>query len=109
VNVVDRQGGDCYARSQVRFGEMRESIRIVARAIVDGMPEGPINGASPSSCRADQDTAGQVYVGIETPRGELGTWSSPTATRGRTPYRLKIRPPSLHALSALPYILPGAR
>jgi NADH:ubiquinone oxidoreductase subunit D len=23
------------------------------------------------------------------------------------PYRLKIRPPSLHALSALPYIIPG--
>ncbi len=24
------------------------------------------------------------------------------------PYRLKIRPPSLHALSTLPYVLPGA-
>ncbi len=49
---------------------------------------------------------GQHYVGIETPRGELGTYVIADGTAAR-PYRLKIRPPSLHDLSALPYILPG--
>ena len=52
--------------------------------------------------------AGQVYVGIETPRGELGTWLiGGGANKGASPYRLKIRPPSLHSLSVIPYLLPG--
>ena len=99
------QGGDCLARAKVRVGELRESIRLV-RALVDGMPEGGINGGKPVKLPVlYKIPAGQTYVAIETARGELGTWLIADGTQ--FPYRLKIRPPSLHALSALPYILPG--
>jgi NADH-quinone oxidoreductase subunit D len=108
VRVAVAQGGDCFARTQVRFGEMRESIRL-ARAAIDGMPEGPIGGGKPIRQPGQaKATGGQVYVGIETPRGELGAYVIGGGDAPTCPYRLKIRPPSLHALSALPYILPGA-
>ena len=108
VNVAVGSGGDCLARAKVRFAEMRESLRLV-RAALDGLPEGPICGYKPIR-QPTQATAtgGQVYVGIETPRGELGTFVIGGGDPPTCPHRLKIRPPSLHALSALPYILPGA-
>jgi NADH-quinone oxidoreductase subunit D len=106
VNVVTAKGGDCLARARVRIGEMRESVRIV-REIVDGVPEGSINAGKPVKLPVQTKIPpGQVYVAIETPRGELGTYLVSDGTQ--FPYRLKIRPPSLHALSALPYIVPGA-
>jgi len=49
--------------------------------------------------------AGEAYVAIESPRGELGTWV--VSDGSPKPYRAKIRPPSYHALSALPWLLPG--
>lgn len=107
VNVVVGHGGDCRARAEVRFAEMRESLRLVRDAI-DGVPEGPINGYKPiRQPTMAKATGGQVYVGIETPRGELGTFVIGGGDTPTSPYRLKIRPPSLHSLSALPYILPG--
>jgi NADH-quinone oxidoreductase subunit D len=106
VNVVTATGGDCLARAQVRIGEMRESVRLV-REIVDAVPEGSINAGKPVKLPVQTKIPpGQVYVAIETPRGELGTYLVSDGTQ--FPYRLKIRPPSLHALSALPYIVPGA-
>lgn len=105
VNVAVAKAGDCYARSEVRVAEIRESIRL-CRLFVDGMPEGPINSGKPTKLPVQTKIpVGQTYVGIETPRGELGTWLIADGTQN--PYRLKIRPPSLHSLSALPYILPG--
>jgi NADH-quinone oxidoreductase subunit D len=106
VNVVTGVGGDCLARAQVRLGELRESIRLV-REMVDNLPEGSINSGKPIKVPVQTKIAsGQAYVAIETPRGELGTYL--IADGSHLPYRLKIRPPSLHALSALPYIVPGA-
>jgi NADH-quinone oxidoreductase subunit D len=105
VNVAVAQGGDCFARAKVRFDEMKESCRLVTE-MVDGVPEGPINGGKPTKLPVQTKVpAGQTYVGIETARGELGTWLIADGTAN--PYRLKIRPPSLHAVSAIPYILPG--
>jgi NADH-quinone oxidoreductase subunit D len=105
VNVATARGGDCRARAQVRAAELRESIRLVEQ-LVDGVPEGPINSGKPVKLPVQTKiAAGQTYVGIETPRGELGTFLISDGTQ--FPYRLKIRPPSLHALSALPYVLPG--
>jgi NADH-quinone oxidoreductase subunit D len=105
VRVVTAQGGDCLARAQVRLGEMRESVRLV-RELVDAIPEGSINGYRPVKLPVQTKIPpGQTYVAIETPRGELGTYLISDGTQ--FPYRLKIRPPSLHALSALPYIVPG--
>jgi NADH-quinone oxidoreductase subunit D len=105
VNVSKATGGDCYARSQIRLDEIRESAKLV-KLLVDGVPEGHINGGKATKLPIQTKVpAGQTYVGIETPRGELGTWLIADGTQ--FPYRLKIRPPSLHSLSALPYILPG--
>lgn len=105
VNVAVEQGGDCLARARVRVAELRESVRIV-RALIDNIPEGAINSGKPVKLPIQYKIpAGQAYVGIETPRGELGTWV--IATGDASPFRLKIRPPSLHALSAIPHIVPG--
>ena len=105
VNVVTDAGCDCLARARVRMGEIRESLRLV-REMVDGVPEGSINGGKAIKLPGQAKIpVGQTYTAIETPRGELGAWLVADGTA--SPYRYKIRPPSLHALSALPYILPG--
>ncbi len=108
VNVQTESSGDCWARYKVRVEEMRESIRI-ARSLVDNVPEGPLCGFKPIKSPAQvRIRSGQAYVAIETPRGELGTYViGGGANKNASPYRLKIRPPSLHALASLPYILPG--
>ncbi|MCA9610201.1 MAG: NADPH-quinone oxidoreductase, partial [Myxococcales bacterium] len=108
VKVAVAQGGDCLARTEVRVAEIVESIRLV-RLFLDGIPEGAINGGKPIKLAVQYKVKrGQVYVGIETPRGELGTYVIGGGEGDAKPYRLKFRAPSLHALSALPYILPGA-
>jgi NADH-quinone oxidoreductase subunit D len=109
VHVPVEQGGDCLARARVRMAELRESVRLVG-AFLDGLPEGPICGHRPIKLPGQVKIAsGQLYAAIETPRGELGTYVIAGGGEGNaSPYRLKFRPPSLHALSALPYLLPGA-
>ena len=108
LQVFTDPDGDCAARYRVRVREMRESIRI-ARALIDDVPEGPICGTKPIKLPVQTRIKdGQVYVGTETPRGELGTYVIGGGdNRFASPYRLKIRPPSLHALAAIPYLLPG--
>lgn len=107
VKVAVAEGGDCYARYEVRLEEIRESIRL-ARILVDNIPEGPLSATRALSIVSmHKAKVGQVYVGIETPRGELGTWVIASSAKPASPYRLKIRPPSLHAASVVPYIFPG--
>lgn len=108
VKVFTEKAGDCQARTLVRVREIRESIRIV-RALIDGVPEGPICGHRPIKIAAqDRAAGGQAYTALESPRGELGTYViGGGANKGASPYRLKIRPPSLHAVACLPYVLPG--
>lgn len=109
VNVAVAQEGDVYARFHVRILEMHESIRIV-RELIDSIPEGPICSQKPVKLPgAVKLPAGkQIYTAIESPRGELGTYLiGGGAEKGAAPYRLKIRPPSLHAMAALPYALVG--
>nr|MBP6608399.1 NADH-quinone oxidoreductase subunit D [Deltaproteobacteria bacterium] len=108
VKVASAEGGDCWARSVVRLAELRESLRIV-RTLVDAVPEGPICGYKPIKLVGQvKIPSGQVYSSMESSRGELGTYVIAGGGEGNvSPYRLKIRPPSFHALSALPYLLPG--
>jgi NADH-quinone oxidoreductase subunit D len=104
--AVDRDG-DCLARARVRLRELRESLRL-AGAFLDGLPEGPICGARPTKLPGQVKIAtGQLYAAIESPRGELGTYVIAGGEGNASPYRLKLRTPSLHALSALPHLLPG--
>ena len=105
VRTVTDPGGDVLARYRVRVQEMRESLRI-ATTLVDGIPSGPIMGRKPiETPNAVRPPAGEAYVAIESPRGELGMWV--VSDGSPKPYRAKIRPPSYHALSALPWLLPG--
>jgi NADH:ubiquinone oxidoreductase subunit D len=112
--VFTAKEGDCFARASVRMRELRESIRVV-RAMIDNLPEGPLCGGKtvrqPTQIKIAR---GQAYAAVESPRGELGTYvvagggvGKGGVPDGTAPWRLKIRAPSLHALSALPYILPG--
>jgi NADH-quinone oxidoreductase subunit D len=107
VRVAVDGGGDCLARYKVRVEEIRESIRL-SRLLVDNVPAGPLSATKPLNMVTQfKATAGQVYVGIESPRGELGTWLIASKDKPTSPYRFKIRPPSLHAVSAVPYVFPG--
>jgi len=48
---------------------------------------------------------GEVYVGIEAPKGELGYYI--VSDGSPMPYRMKIRPPSFVNLQALPQLVEG--
>lgn len=101
------QAGDCLARYQLRYLEVVESIRLV-RQLAVGIPEGPISSNKPTKGPTHvKIREGACYVAVESPRGELGTYVIAGGNKGLSPYRLKIRPPSLHALATVPYLLPG--
>ena len=107
VRTAVRTAGDCQARFLCRVDEIRESARL-ARLFLAGLPEGPISGIKPNKGPTSvKIKEGRCYVGLSTPRGELGTYLIAGGNKGLSPYRLKIRPPSLHHLAAIPYILPG--
>lgn len=108
VRVPLETAGDCEARTRVRLAEMRESVRLV-RTMIDGIPEGPLGSRKPIKTNlAEKADRGHAYAAVESPRGELGIYvMGGGANRGASPYRLKIRSPSLHVLSCLPYVLPG--
>jgi NADH-quinone oxidoreductase subunit D len=106
INVPVESGGDAYARYLVRVREMRESIRI-ARTLVQGVPEGPIAALKPVKGPTNvKPKPGKAYASIESARGELGTYV--ISDGSPNPYRCKLRPPSLHAASLLPYLAPGS-
>jgi NADH-quinone oxidoreductase subunit D len=112
--------GDAYDRYLVRMLEMRESCRIVEQAL-DGMPEGPHIADDRKVVlppRAELATsmealihhfklvtegfrvpAGEVYVPVESPRGELGCYL--VSDGGPKPYRCHVRDPSFVNLQAL--------
>jgi NADH-quinone oxidoreductase subunit D len=113
--------GDNYDRFMVRMDEMRQSVRIVEQAL-DGMPEGPWitedrKVALPprhelaTSMEAlihhfklvtegFRVPAGEAYVGIESPRGELGCYV--LADGSSKPARVHMRDPSFVNLQSLP-------
>jgi NADH-quinone oxidoreductase subunit D len=119
------QNGDCYDRYLVRMAEMRESLKIIRQAL-DGLPSGPFRAEGklvppprnrlPVSMEAvihhfklftegPHVPAGEVYVAVESPRGELGHFVVSDG-RGR-PWRLHIRGPSFANLQIAPLVAPG--
>ena len=111
--------GDVYARYKVHMDEMRESTRIVQQAL-DGMPEGPWIIDDRKIVLPPRDELhtsmeslihhfklvtegyrvpeGEVYVAVESPRGELGCYL--VSDGGPKPWRVKFRAPSFVALEA---------
>jgi NADH-quinone oxidoreductase subunit D len=120
VPVYD--GGDVYDRYKVRVDEMRESTRIIAQCLdrLEGMegepwiaddrkvvlpPRHELHTSMESLIHHFKIVTegyrvpeGEVYVAIESPRGEQGCYV--VSDGGTRPWRVKFRPPSFAALEA---------
>ena len=125
--VITRTEGDTFARYTARLDEMRESCKIIHQAL-DKLEDGPILADCPKVCLPPkQDVVnsieglihqfkiitegfkpevGEVYVGIEAPKGELGYYL--ISDGSAQPFRMKIRPPSFVNLQALPQMVEGS-
>jgi NADH-quinone oxidoreductase subunit D len=118
--------GDCFDRYLVRVTEMRESVKICRQAL-DSLPAGPVQTDDrkvmppPKAelaismeavihhfklwTEGIRPPAGEAYVGIESPRGEIGFYVVSDGS-GR-PIRVHERSPSFANLQALPRITEG--
>jgi len=116
--------GDVFARYKVRLDEMRQSLRIVSQ-VLDAIEDGPHRNMDPkitppprkelvSSMEAVihhfklvtqgyKVPAGETYVSIESPRGELGAHI--VSDGGSNPYRMHMRDPSFVNLQSLPVMM----
>ncbi|MCY4164157.1 MAG: NADH-quinone oxidoreductase subunit D [bacterium] len=125
-DVVVGTYGDCFDRYAIRLNEIRESIGIV-RQILDQMPSGDYRVQDkkvtpPPRARIDESMealihhfkiftegfkvpAGEVYVAVESPRGELGCYM--VSDGSGVPYRMHIRGPSFVNLQTLPHMMQG--
>ena len=105
--VPTGEAGDSWARFTQRLQECRESLRIIAQAR-DDLPQGPVQ-------RREEDRSGtespsryageRVYSPTEAPTGELGYFV--IAGEGPTPYRMRVRAPSLYHAALLSPLLAG--
>lgn len=93
--------GDSWDRYRVRMAEMRESMRIIRQAVAD-IPGGPGMAKVPKVLKPG---AGEVYVSIEAPKGELGYFL--VSDGSVQPYRVRVRPPSFLNLQALERMVVG--
>src|SRR6202522_634598 len=89
--------GDVYDRYMIRMLEMRESLKILNQALRD-IPDGPIMDAK-AKIRGFRPKVGEAYGRIESPKGELGFYL--ISDGSGTPYRFRVRPPSLINLTIL--------
>jgi NADH-quinone oxidoreductase subunit D len=94
--------GDTLDRYTVRVEEMRQSVRIIRQAL-DRIPDGPIMAKVP---KVIKPPAGEVYVSVEAPKGELGYFLVSDGTLN--PYRVRVRPPSFLNLQSLKRMAIGA-
>ena len=125
-DVPTQTDGDTYARYLVRIEEMRQSLRIVRKAL-DALPGGPVRTNNPKFVPPPRSELGtsmeavihhfklwtegfqapaeSVYVAIESPRGELGVHLE--GDGGTHPYRIYWRTPSFVNLQVLPLLSKG--
>lgn len=101
VPIATHAHGDTHARYLVRMEEMLHSLDLVG-FFIDTIPDGPTQAKLPKTIKLPE---GQTYFAVEGPRGELGVFI--VGTGGPSPYRLKIRPPSLFNLQVLRHLLVG--
>ena len=125
-DVIVGTYGDNFDRYSIRLNEIRESIKII-RQIVEKMPAGDYRVQDkkvtpPPRGRIDESMEalihhfkvftegfkvpeGEVYVAVESPRGELGCYLVSDGTP--KPYRMHIRGPSFVNLQGLPLMMRG--
>jgi NADH-quinone oxidoreductase subunit D len=123
-DVIVGTYGDCFDRYAIRLNEIRESFNII-RQILDAMPAGDYRVQDkkvtpPPRARIDESMealihhfkiftegykvpAGEVYVPVESPRGELGCYI--VSDGSSNPYRMHVRAPSFANLQALPHMM----
>ena len=111
---------DTFDRYKVRLIEMREACKIVRQAL-DRLKPGPVLADCPQVCYPPKENVynsieglihhfkiasegfaapeGEVYQGVEAPKGELGFYI--VSDGGNKPERLRIRPPSFVNLQAI--------
>ncbi|MEA3056317.1 MAG: NADH-quinone oxidoreductase subunit [Actinomycetota bacterium] len=125
-DVVVGSYGDVFDRYAIRLNEIRESARIVEQ-IMDLMPSGDYRVQDkkvtpPPRARIDESMealihhfkiftegfrvpAGETYVAVESPRGELGCYL--VSDGSAKPYRMHIRGPSFVNMQVMPHMLRG--
>jgi NADH-quinone oxidoreductase subunit D len=125
-DIPTQQAGDCYARYLVRVEEMRQSLRIIEQAL-DRLSKGPYRSDNRKFVPPPRSELGvsmealihhfklwtegfsvpkgSVYVGVESPRGEMGVYLE--SDGGPKPYRVHYRSPSFVNLQALPLMARG--
>jgi NADH-quinone oxidoreductase subunit D len=125
-DVIVGSYGDAFDRYAIRLNEIRESMKIVYQ-ILDKMPSGDYRiqdkkVTPPPRARIDESMEalihhfkiftegfkvpeGEVYVGIESPRGEIGCYI--VSDGSPKPYRLHMRAPSFVNIQALPHMMRG--
>ena len=125
-DVIIGTYGDNFDRYAIRLNEIRESIKIV-RQVLEKMPSGDYRVQDkkvtpPPRARIDESMEalihhfklftegykvpeGEVYVSVESPRGELGCYL--VSDGSNKPYRMHVRAPSFVNLQSLPVMLRG--
>ncbi len=120
--VPTRTGGDAYDRFWVRFEEMAESMKIIEQALDKITPQGDYVTANRKVALPPRHEIygnmealihqfklvttgftvppGEVYQGVEGPRGEMGFYV--VSDGGPKPYRWRARTPSFYNLQTLP-------
>ena len=93
--------GDNFDRFYVRMQEMRQSLRILEQCLEQIEP-GPVKADVPYLYRPP---AGDSYGRVESPKGELGFYL--VSDGSISPYRCKIRSPSLINMTAIRDMLVG--
>ena len=101
VEVPLGENGDAYDRFFCLVHRIRASLDIIDQ-IHDRIPAGPVNSKLPKMVKAPE---GATYVRTENPLGQLGYWLE--SDGGRTPWRLKMRTPSVSNVQAIPYLMRG--
>jgi len=125
-DVIVGTYGDNFDRYAIRLNEIRESVRIL-RQVLERVPAGDYRVQDkkvtpPPRARIDESMEalihhfkiftegykvpeGEVYVAVESPRGELGCYL--VSDGSSKPYRLHIRAPSFVNLQSLPVMMHG--
>jgi NADH-quinone oxidoreductase subunit D len=120
------KNGDVYDRFLCRIHEMRESLKIVQQAL-DKLPGGPFMTTDRKVAPPPKEELaysmealihhfklwtegfkapeGEVYVSVESPRGEFGCYLNSDGTS--KPRRVHFRAPSFANLAALPLMTKG--